>query len=197
RIKQRLLRNEGLRQDNNLNVKTRQKGKKNEMYAIQSRLAIHETQDHLPAPDGGNDKCSISASWTRYAIEWLFAFLCSRSSSLSRSCSTSRGCLLEGKELLRSEGLVVDLGRSLDQILQVCPEEEITEVHELAMTLILDIHNTPSVLATADGLSVNDHIALRANDGEGDHGADDIVVLQFLLIKLVRIKGIEADVVVY
>jgi hypothetical protein len=46
--------------------------------------------------------------------------------------------LLEGKQLLGTEGFVVDLGGGLDEVLEVGACEEVTEVDELAVVLILD-----------------------------------------------------------
>lgn len=46
--------------------------------------------------------------------------------------------LLEGKELLGAERLVVDHGCGLDQILQVRAGQKVAKVDELAMVLILD-----------------------------------------------------------
>jgi hypothetical protein len=69
----------------------------------------------------------------------------------------------------------VDLCRRLDQVLQVCPAspltcvdetrrkankpgKEVAQVSKLAVVRVLNIHNTPAVLATANGLAINDHI---------------------------------------
>lgn len=46
--------------------------------------------------------------------------------------------LLEGKQLLGAEGLVVDQRGRLDQILQVGACQEVAQVNELAVVLILD-----------------------------------------------------------
>jgi hypothetical protein len=46
--------------------------------------------------------------------------------------------LLESKQLLGAEGLVVDLGGGLDEILEVGAKEEVAEVDELAVVLVLD-----------------------------------------------------------
>ena len=46
--------------------------------------------------------------------------------------------LLEGKQLLGAERLVVDLCGRLDQVLQVSAGEEVTEVDEFAVVLVLD-----------------------------------------------------------
>ncbi len=49
------------------------------------------------------------------------------------------------------------------------PCEEIPEVHELAMTLVLNVNDSPSVLAPTDCLSVNENVAFRTNNGERNH----------------------------
>ena len=36
------------------------------------------------------------------------------------------------------------------------------------MSLILNVDNTPAVLATTHGLAINDDFTLRANDSEGN-----------------------------
>jgi len=56
----------------------------------------------------------------------------------ARRVTADGRALLEGKQLLGTEGLVVDLGGGLDEILEVGAEEEVTEVDELAVVLILD-----------------------------------------------------------
>jgi hypothetical protein len=48
------------------------------------------------------------------------------------------GALLESKQLLSAEGLVVDLCGRLDQVLQVGAGEEVAEVDEFAVVLILN-----------------------------------------------------------
>ena len=48
------------------------------------------------------------------------------------------GAFLERKQLLGAEGLVVDLRRRLDQVLQVGAGEEVAEVDEFAVVLVLD-----------------------------------------------------------
>jgi hypothetical protein len=46
------------------------------------------------------------------------------------------------------------------------PREEVSQMHELAVTLVLDIDNAPTVLATTDRLAVNNHVAFGTNDSE-------------------------------
>jgi hypothetical protein len=92
--------------------------------------------------------------------------------------------LLEGKQLLGTEGLVVDLRSGFDEVLEVGAGEEVAQVDELAVVLVLDcdglvmklgdlgqyhtVDDTPLGLATTDVLSVNDNRLLGANDGEGN-----------------------------
>lgn len=63
--------------------------------------------------------------------------------------------LLQGKKLLRAECLVMDLRGGLNEILEVRPEKEIPEVDEFAVVLILDVDDTPPVLAATDLLAVD------------------------------------------
>jgi hypothetical protein len=103
----------------------------------------------------------------------------------ARRVTPDSGALLEGKQLLGTEGLVVDLGGGLDEILEVGACEEVAEVDELAVVLVLDweelalsmsgrispghtVNNTPLGLATADVLAVDNDCLLRANDCKGD-----------------------------
>jgi hypothetical protein len=74
------------------------------------------------------------------------------SAPASMSCRTA---LLKGQKLLGTEGLVMDLGCSFDQILQMGTSEEVSEVNKLAVVLILYIDNAPSVLTAADLFTTN------------------------------------------
>lgn len=85
------------------------------------------------------------------------------------SVSSSCAALLKGQKLLGTEGLVVDLRSSLNQILEMGTGEEVSEVHEFAVSLILDVDNAPSVLAAADLLAADNDGLLRANDSEGNN----------------------------
>jgi len=83
---------------------------------------------------------------------------------------TNRAALLEGKQLLGSEALVVDLACRLDQVLQMSAGEEVAQVDKLAVCLVFAIDDSPSVLPTADGLTVHVDGLLAAYDGEGNEG---------------------------
>ena len=83
------------------------------------------------------------------------------------AASTS-AALLQGEQLLGTECLVVDLGRGLDQVLQVGTQQKVTQVHKLAVLLILDVDDTPPVLAGRDLLASNDDGLLGTDNSKGD-----------------------------
>jgi len=62
----------------------------------------------------------------------------------------------------------VNLSSRLDEVLQVCSCEEVAEVHKFAVVGILNIYNTPAVLATTYGLALDDYIVLGTNNSERD-----------------------------
>jgi len=103
--------------------------------------------------------------------------------------------LLECEKLLSAEALVVDLRSSFDEILKVSTRQEVAEVDEFAMVLILDIDNTPAVLATTNLLSSNDNGLLGADDGEWNEILDLSIECNFLVVVLFIIIWIHAKVV--
>lgn len=76
--------------------------------------------------------------------------------------------LLQCKQLLGTEGLVVDLGRRFDQVLEVCSQEEVPQVDKFAVVLVFNVDDTPSVLATSDLVTVYDDGLLGSHNGEGN-----------------------------
>ena len=50
----------------------------------------------------------------------------------------------------------MDLGRGLDQILEMSTGEEVSQVDEFAVVLVLDIDDSPSVLTATDLLAPDD-----------------------------------------
>lgn len=76
--------------------------------------------------------------------------------------------LLQCKQLLGTEGLVVDLGCALDEVLEVSTQQEVSQIDKLAVRLVLDINDSPSVLATADLVAIDDDVLLGTDNGEGD-----------------------------
>ncbi len=75
--------------------------------------------------------------------------------------------LLQGQQLLGTEGLVVSLRGRFDEILEVGSQQEVAQVDEFAVVLVLDVDDAPSVLAAADLLAVDNDGLLRPNNGEG------------------------------
>ena len=71
--------------------------------------------------------------------------------------SSSGAALLECQKLLGAECLVMDLRGRLNQILEVGAGKEVSEVDEFAVVLILNVDNSPSVLATTDLLASNNN----------------------------------------
>ena len=68
---------------------------------------------------------------------------------------SSGTALLEREQLLSTEGLVMNLRCGLNEVLKMCTCEEISEVYEFTMVLVFDIDYPPSVLSTANLLSIN------------------------------------------
>lgn len=80
------------------------------------------------------------------------------------------GALLERKELLGAERLVVDLRGGVDEILKVGAGKEVAEVDEFAVLLVLDINGSPAVLATADSLAIHVDVAFASDNGKRNDG---------------------------
>lgn len=87
--------------------------------------------------------------------------------------------LLQSQKLLGAESLVVDLRGSLNEILEVRPKQEIPEVDEFAVVLVLDVNDTPPVLAATDLLAVDDDRLLGADNGKGDEVL--VTIVSFLV----------------
>lgn len=63
----------------------------------------------------------------------------------------------------------MDLASRFDEILEMGAGKEVPQIHELAVVLILDVDNTPAVLAATDLLAINDDVLLTANNSEGNN----------------------------
>lgn len=80
--------------------------------------------------------------------------------------ATSCAAFLQSQKLLRAEGLIVDLARGFNQILEMGASEEVSQVDEFAMVLVLYINEAPAVLPAADMLAIDKDILLAADHGE-------------------------------
>ena len=63
--------------------------------------------------------------------------------------------------------------KSRSELGGLVPEQEVAEVDKLAVSLVFDIDDTPSVLTSTDLLAVDDDALLGADDGEGDKALRD------------------------
>ena len=107
----------------------------------------------------------------------------------------SSTALLQRKELLGSESLVVDLTGGLNQILKVSSGQEIAQGDEFAMVFIFDVDNTPSIL-TATDLSATDGDGLFASDNsKRDDVFDCGVERTFFIIEFIVVIWVHLEVV--
>lgn len=75
-----------------------------------------------------------------------------------------------GLHLLGTVGLVVQLLGGVDEVEHVCSDQDGAELLEIAVVLVLNLSNTPRVLATLDNTTITSlDILLGTNDSEG-HG---------------------------
>lgn len=88
----------------------------------------------------------------------------SRADRSAGGTTTVCAALLQCKQLLSTESLVVDLGGGLDKVLEVGSEQEVSQVDEFAVVLVLNVDDTPAVLATTDLLAIDNNVAFRANN---------------------------------
>lgn len=107
---------------------------------------------------------AIHGHTLRAAAHLPFGSRADRSAAAVTLCAA----LLQCQKLLGTEGLVVGLGCRLDEVLQVCTEQEVPKVDEFAVALILDIDHAPTVLAASDLLAVHNDVLLGTDDGKGN-----------------------------
>lgn len=81
---------------------------------------------------------------------------------------------LESQELLRAEGLVVDLARRFHQVLEVGASEEVSQRHEFAMVFVLHVNHTPAVLPAADLPAIDNNILFTADHSKRDDVLRDL-----------------------
>jgi len=117
-----------------------------------------------------------------------------RGNRSTTSCTGSTG-LLEGKQLLGTESLVVDLRGGLDEVLKVCAGEEVSQVDELAVVLVLNVDHAPSILTSSNLLAVHDDRLLRTDHREGDDILNLSIERTFLLIQLVIVVRVHLQIV--
>jgi hypothetical protein len=126
--------------------------------------------------------------------------------------ATGSAALLQGQELLGTECLVVDLAGGLDQVLEVGTGQEVAEVDKFTVVLVLDVDDTPAVLAATNLLAVDNDGLLTTNNGERNDvlsniniESNDLSLIQayldlgvdgtLLIVKLVIIVRVHLQVV--
>ena len=102
--------------------------------------------------------------------------------------------LLERHKLLGTECLIVDLARSLNQILQVGTSQEVPQRNKFAMVLILDVDHSPAILPTSNRAPAYDDVVLGTDHGEGDQVFDIGVESALFFILLVIVVGVHAQI---
>ena len=63
----------------------------------------------------------------------------------------------------------MDLGRRLDEVLEVCASKEVAEIDEFAVILVFDVDYAPAILSASDLSAGDDDRLFGADDGEGDN----------------------------
>lgn len=102
---------------------------------------------------------------------------------------------LEGEKLLGAESLVVSLAGGFDKILKVSAQQEVAQVHKLAVVLVLNIDDAPAVLAATDLLAIDDDGFFGTDDGEGHKGLDVVAQGTLLIVELFVVVGEHLEVV--
>jgi hypothetical protein len=82
---------------------------------------------------------------------------------------TSSGtAFLQSQQLLGTESLVVDLARGFNEILKVGTCKEVAEIHKLAVVLVFDVDDSPTILSASNLLSVHNDVLFTSNNGKGN-----------------------------
>lgn len=102
--------------------------------------------------------------------------------------------LLQGQQLLGTESLVMDLRGGLDKVLEMCSEKEVSEIDKFAVSLVLNVDDSPSVLAAADLLTIDDNRLLGTDNCERNKILDLTVQSTLLIIKFLVIIGVHLEV---
>lgn len=71
----------------------------------------------------------------------------------------------------------MDLAGGLDQVLEVGAGQEVAEVDKFTVVLILDVDDTPAVLAAANLLAIDDDGLLTTDNGEGNDILPRVIIV--------------------
>ena len=83
-------------------------------------------------------------------------------------------------DALSSVVLIVDITSDILQVMHVCPDQHIPQLHKVAVCLIFHFHNAPWVQPTTDSLAFSFHHCVAANDSK----RSTLLQLSVLLLEL-------------
>ena len=106
-----------------------------------------------------------------------------------------RAALLECEQLLRAEGLVVDVRRRVHKVTQVRAQQKVAQIHKLAVLGVLHVDDARARGAAAHRHAVYDHGVLRADHRERHEALDAAVQCALLVVIVLVVKGVGADAV--
>ena len=88
----------------------------------------------------------------------------------------------------------MDLACGLDEILQMRPGEEVSQVHKLAVVLIFDVDNAPSVLSSSDLLPANNDRLLATDHCKWNDLFDGGICGALFIVELVVVVWVHSQV---
>ena len=103
--------------------------------------------------------------------------------------------LLQCQQLLSTEGLVMDLTGSFDKILEVGTGQEVSQIDELAVSIVFDVDHSPTVLPTTHLFASYIDVSLTSNNGEGDNVFDLSIDGAFFFVVLFVVVWVHTQVV--
>ena len=109
--------------------------------------------------------------------------------------TSSSTILLERKQLLGPESLIMDLTGRLDQILKMRPCQKVPQADEFAVRLVLDVDDSPSVLTASNALASYYDVFLGSDNGKGNQIFDRGVHGSFFVVVFFVVIGEHAQVV--
>lgn len=155
------------------------------------RSTIDEPKRHALAIDTANQLVAVHGHPLRLSAQ----FSLRRWTNRPAARMAGSAVLLQRQQLFSTENFIMDLRGRLDQILEMCPCQEISQRHEFAMVLVFYIDDAPAVLAAPDLTPVDDNGVLGADDGEGYEFFDAAVHGTLFLVLLLVLVGVHAEVV--
>ena len=132
---------------------------------VEDQTAVAQRATLSTLSDMGEELVSIHRSSLRIAAEFSVRGWADGPTATS---VTGSAALLQSQKLLGTEGLVVNLAGGLNEILEVGASQEIAQVYKLAVVLVLNVDDTPAVLAATNLLAVDDNGLLTTDNREGD-----------------------------